>query len=454
MRIGNAHWFVALAIAGAFLATAGCKEFPQHADADTGHAVETTNHEPHEEHDADCDHEKTEASVLTPDEILAAQCEHDIPTYQCATCRYEVGVVKVDPSLLKDRSPDGVMRLTQAGLRKLEPTVHVTGEVRLNENRTVRVTSRIPGIVRSVGADIGSAVTAGDILLEVDSGELGEVVAAFEKNRALLVPAEENYRREKSLWEQQIAAEKDLLDARGRLEEVRVALREAEQKLRVLGLTTKDVADIKSGSHDRLRGTLRIRAAQDGTVLTRRVSVGEAVKVDDELMTISDLSTVWAWFDVFDRDLDQVLVARRNGDVPVELRVRAFPDKVFTGRLDQVGPLMEEETRTVKARAIIENPDGLLRPGMFCEGLLALPGGEETLAVPVSAVMSDEGMDFVFKPLKDDYFYRQNIRKGREFSEFVEVLEGVAPGETLVVEGAFLLKSDILRSKMGAGCAD
>ena len=110
----------------------------------------------------------------------------------------------------------------------------------------------------------------------------------------------------------------------------------------------------------------------------------------------------------------------------------------------------------VKVRATIENPDRALRPGMFCEATINLGDGqvEEVLAVPRSAVLSDEGKDFVFKHWKGDFFVRQDVRKGREFFGVVELLEGLEGGETVVADGAFLLKSDVLREKMGAGCAD
>jgi cobalt-zinc-cadmium efflux system membrane fusion protein len=158
--------------------------------------------------------------------------------------------------------------------------------------------------------------------------------------------------------------------------------------------------------------------------------------------------------DVFERDLEKVLKARREGDVPVEIRVKAFPDLIFRGKLDHVGSVMSEETRTVKVRAIVENKDQYLRPGMFCEAYLYLPSEGEVLVIPKEAILSDEGVDFVFRPFKDDTYYRVNVVKGRETSKGVEIVQGLADNDTLVGQGAFLLKSDVLRSKMGAGCAD
>jgi cobalt-zinc-cadmium efflux system membrane fusion protein len=108
----------------------------------------------------------------------------------------------------------------------------------------------------------------------------------------------------------------------------------------------------------------------------------------------------------------------------------------------------------VKVRIAVKNPDGKLRAGMFAAVQLYLPGEEEALAVPRAAVLSDEGRAFVFVHHHGEFFIRRPVETGRSSVDWVEVRKGLAGGETLATAGAFLLKSDVLRSKMGAGCAD
>jgi cobalt-zinc-cadmium efflux system membrane fusion protein len=90
---------------------------------------------------------------------------------------------------------------------------------------------------------------------------------------------------------------------------------------------------------------------------------------------------------------------------------------------------------------------------MFAKVSLVLEDGTEGLAVPASAVLSDDGRDFVFVRHLDDYFLRRQVRRGRAVGGLVEVLDGLLPGQTVATKGSFLLKSDVLRSKMGEGCA-
>ena len=115
---------------------------------------------------------------------------------------------------------------------------------------------------------------------------------------------------------------------------------------------------------------------------------------------------------------------------------------------------MDEATRTAKVRVTIDNAERLLRPGMFCEARLAGPATGDVVVVPKAAVLNDEGADFVFTHLQDAYFVRQPVTRGRANADEVEITAGLQAGQEIVAEGAFLLKSDVLRAKMGAGCAD
>jgi cobalt-zinc-cadmium efflux system membrane fusion protein len=148
------------------------------------------------------------------------------------------------------------------------------------------------------------------------------------------------------------------------------------------------------------------------------------------------------------------VVAGDKGTLRAGVTVKAFPGEVFPGTVDFVGPTMDEKTRTVKVRIAVKNPSGKLRAGMFAAVQLYLPGEEEALALPRSAVLSDEGRSFVFVHQQGEFYMRRLIQTGRASVDWIEVTSGLAGGETVVSSGAFLLKSDVLRSKMGAGCAD
>jgi len=393
----------------------------------------------------------SEKAEISLDQRLSENCECGIPIYQCAECRYEVGLVKLDASLMKSTDGSGLVRTQAVTRAEMSEALTVTGEVALNDNAAVHISPRIAGIIESVPVDIGARVEAGDVLLTLASVELGKAISEYERNRTLCDLSGKILERETKLMEQNVGSGQDVIEARMAFEQHRSDLKASEQMLHVLGLTEADL----EGTLKIEAGRLPIRAPVSGTIIEKHAVTGEMVETGKDLMLLSDLTTVWVWAGVHSRDLGKLLAAEKRGPVAVEITVDAFPERLFKGKLDYVGATMSEQTRTVKVRATVDNSGLELRPGMFCKATIFIGNGEaEVLAVPRSAMFADEGKSFVFKHWKDDFYVRQDVKSGREFSGMVEILDGLQAGETVVAEGAFLLKSDVLREKMGAGCAD
>jgi cobalt-zinc-cadmium efflux system membrane fusion protein len=167
------------------------------------------------------------------------------------------------------------------------------------------------------------------------------------------------------------------------------------------------------------------------------------------------LSNVWIWYDLYEKDLAVLHDRLSSGrTVPAKVRVKAFEGEVFDGVVDLIGSQVDEHTRTLKLRVQVKNEQRKLKPGMFAEAEISVPLEGSITAVPSSAVLSDEGKAFVFQHLKDDLWVRRDIQVGQDQAGMIEVLSGVPQGVTIVSRGGFMLKSDILREKMGAGCAD
>jgi cobalt-zinc-cadmium efflux system membrane fusion protein len=439
----------------------GCSPADEHNSSDHGTAEKLIEHaeaEGHEGHSHGLEHgERGEGgSALSPDEIEAVNCEHDIPAYTCAECRYEVGVVRVPAALLSDAAADeqGLVRTEAVTNHPVRDALRGTGEVQFNGNAAVHISPRIPGIIREVRVDIGARVRKGDILFILDSVELGKALSGYERSRTLAGLSMKNFQREKDLFKRKISSERDMIEAQMVYEEHNAERKASEQALYALGFTREDLAAIQQGDHGFVRGSLPVRAPMDGTIIRKHAVVGERVEPGSDVMFLAELTTVWVWADIYEQDLPRLIEERKKGTIPAEVFVRAFPGVAFPGGIDYIGATMEERTRTVKVRATVENRDRLLRPGMFCEIRMGITDGEEVLAIPREALLSDEGMEFVFIHWKGDYFLRRPVKKGREFFDHVEILEGLRDGDRIVNQGAFLLKSDILREKMGAGCAD
>ncbi len=442
---------------------AGCRREPPPAAApppasahderaEHGHdeAAEVGRAEAHE-HGHGAGEEGAEPSDLDQpaEALLARRCEHGRKTFECAECRYEVGVAKVPRAMLED----GLVKTATAARRRLESPLALTGEIRFDERRVTHLAPSTEAMVRTVKVSLGQRVRAGEPLVELESVALGEAQSQYLEAQGTLELARRSAERSEGLHQERIASEKEWLQARGEHEAAAIRARAAREKLLRLGLSPAEVEALPARGGGAGRGALVLRAPASGVVLEMHAVPGELVRPDQSILTVGDLSALWLWADLYEDQLGRVLAAERS-TLRAGVTVKAFPGEVFPGTVDFVGPTMDEKTRTVKVRIAVQNGAGRLRAGMFAAVELYLPGDQEALALPRGAVLADEGRSFVFVHQQGEYYLRRPVETGRSSVDWVEVRRGLAGGETVVVEGAFLLKSDVLRSKMGAGCAD
>ena len=440
----------------------GCRE-PAHPKATPSTAAAAESHEgrDHEKageatapgatvgHDHGAGEAKASDLDQPVDALLARTCEHRRKTFECPECRYEVGVARV-PKAMRE---DGLVKTSTAVRRKLETPLALTGELKFDERRVTHVAPTTESRVRSVRVSLGQRVPAGAPLIELESVALGEAQSQYLETRSALELARRAAERADSLRQEKIASEKEWLQARAEHQSAEIRTRAAREKLIRLGVSPEHVEALSSQGGAGGRGELVLKAPAPGTVLEMHAVPGELIRPDQSILTLGDLSDLWLWADLYEDQLGRVVSSSRQ-TLRAGVTVKAYPGEVFPGTVDFVGPTMDEKTRTVKVRIGVKNPDGKLRAGMFAAVQLYLPGNEEALAVPRAAVLSDEGRSFVFVHHHDEFFIRRPVEVGRTSVDWAEVKSGLSGGETVVANGAFLLKSDVLRSKMGAGCAD
>lgn len=383
-----------------------------------------------------------------------------------------------DPPLAKDHETDqdqhaeheheaherGVVELSaeaaaRAGLRTatvaervLAGELQTTGEVDFDHDRLAHVSPRITGRVHRVAAMLGEQVAAGQTLAEIDAIELGQAKAEHLQAKAQEELARTNYERAKGLFDDAIVAQQRVLEAEAHLRETTAALRTSAETLRLYGLSRQQVA--KLDYEDAAASIYPLRAPFAGTIVERHATLGELVTPERNLFTLADLSHVWIWIDVFQRDL-----ARVHLEDQVQARVDAFPDVAFTGTVSYLSARVDAETRTLRARLDVANPGGKLRPGMFVDVALVDPHGVDegvqaaSLVVPESALVRDSEETAVFVASGERRFQRRAVQVGRRAGSWVEILDGLTAGEEVVVEGAFLLKSAAAKESMGGGHA-
>jgi membrane fusion protein, heavy metal efflux system len=382
------------------------------------------------------------------EDLMRERCEHGVPMYQCDECRYEVGVVKVTPDLLDE---DGPLRTVRVVRGSVESSDVLNGEVRLDEEHSAYLSPRTPGTVRSILVDLGARVRTGQVLFTVDSPEFAEARSAYLIARAAWKLAESTVERERDLYEKRVCPRKDLLEAESARDGAAATAQATEERLLACGLTRGEILGLSVSEGNT---SLPVKAPFDGTVLERNLGLGALVAPGEKLLLLGDTSTMWVWTSLYERELPQLLRQQEKGDILAHVEVPAYPGKSFTGRVERVSGVVDEATRTVKVRVVVDNREGLLRAGMFARVHLDADSSGQTLLVPAEAVLEDEGRSFVFVPIESPYFIRRPVITGRSSGDRVEVTRGLDEGDIVMGRGAFTLKSDVLRSKMGAGCAD
>jgi len=189
---------------------------------------------------------------------------------------------------------------------------------------------------------------------------------------------------------------------------------------------------------------LELKAPINGVIIDRKASIGELVGKDREIFTISDPTDLWAIAEIKERDIGGVKIGQ-----DASFSVLAYPGEMFRGKVVRVGNEVESESRTVEARIEINNADGRLKSGMFADIEITTTVLSHVIVVPDSALQTDEDREVVFVALDGNRFEKRFVVPGIEQRSRVEIREGLKPGEKVVTEGSFVLKSEMLKGELG-----
>jgi len=334
------------------------------------------------------------------------------------------------------------VRVTQAALVRLARDIQVIGTVAPDQDHFAVVGPLVSGRVAKLNAGVGDRLRRGQIIGEIESAEVGEARAALISAKARYAAAETNLRRETDLAERRISSSRERELAQAQWVTDKAGVRAAAERLRAIGLSE---ADIEAIDHKDLGGRVPVRSPIDGTVIERTITLGQAVERATDAFKIADLSHLWVNLDLYEKDLARVRIGQE-----VEVRAEAFPGEVFRGRVAYVVPMIDEATRTAKVRLEFENRQGQLSLGQLVTARIVGDGhrgAPEVLAVPRNAVERVEGRPVVFvaRDAAAGAFQQRTVELGASGGELVEIRTGLAAGELVAIDGAFLLKSELLR---------
>jgi cobalt-zinc-cadmium efflux system membrane fusion protein len=325
---------------------------------------------------------------------------------------------ETDVSLLRVEHPEQfpVVKATES---LQAPSLTVTGVVGPDVSRTVPVISLASGRVVEIRARLGDAVQKGQVLLRVQSPDIAAAFADYRKATADEALVRRQFDRAQILYDKGAISLNDFQIAEDAESKAKVDVETAQEHLHVLGV-----------DKDHPSGIVDIKAPVSGVITDQQVTGASGVQglSGANPFTISDLSHVWILCDVYENDLANVHIGET-----AEIRLVAYPDKVLTGRINNIGPILDPSIRTAKVRAEVANPGALMRVGMFVNATFHGQKKERLAVVPASAILHLHDRDWVYVPAGEKKFRRIEVKAGATLPDKMQlVLSGIKPGQPVV----------------------
>ena len=379
--------------------------------------------------------------------------EHGVSEIECGICQPDLSVSLEPGGNLKVRFPSGDaadkagIRTRRPRISESAPAVRAFCEVQYNLNAMARITPLAGGVIHEVRHDIGERVAGGTVLVILHSADVASAKSDYLSAVVERDILRQTLEREKRLDEQEISARSDYLKAEAAYRTAHLAHNSLKQKLLNLGLTEDEIA--RTEDEQDTSAHLRVRAPFDGTLVERAAVVGEAVEVGHALFTIADLTTHWLALSIPSDHIDQIRVGHA-----VDAHFSELPDVIFSGRIAWVDTSVDPRSRMVRARALVTDRTARIRTGLFGEARILAGEARPAAIVPRDAVQHHEGGDFVFVQNAPDLFSLRRVALGETSGDDIHVIAGLEPNDPVVTEGSFIVMSEFLKSRLGAGCVD
>lgn len=358
--------------------------------------------------------------------LLAAACK-DRPPAQAA------GAADSTPQLTAEQQRRIHTVTVQAA--PFRPAVDITGTVAFNGERSTQIISPISGTVTRIVADVGTHVRAGDPLAQVTSPDFAADLSALRRAQTSWINAQRIATRDSALFANDALARQELEQAQTDAAAAAADRDAALEALRALGTDSASLRAIEQGRPVPPQSGV-IRAQLNGTVVERLLTPGQLIQAGaTPAFTVADMSTVWVMGNVFESELGDVAV----GDA-AEIRLTTG-DRVFHGTVTYVGAIVDADTRATSVRIVTPNPGEFLKKDMFVRVTVVSHRSRSGLLLPEAAVLRDQNnLPFVFLKAPAGSYTRRLVTLGSHVAGQYEIRSGLAPGDTVIAEGALFLQ--------------
>ncbi len=364
--------------------------------------------------------------------------------------RRQIHRVDTAPTRTVDLSDDEVeaidLSTTLAEERPVRHQLEAMGKVLADPKLMAIVSYAFPARVSEAHVSIGDWVRVGQPLVTLQSEEVGDAKAEFYEAQAGLELAQANYERASLLHERGVGAKKDILSGETELKVARAQLESAEKKLHLLGFSEAQLTDATE-THQ-VNPEITLFAPISGKAARVDAVRGTMVDQGHEIILILDPSRLVVDAEIYERDIALVRVKQR-----VEIKVPAYPSRRFSGSISYVGDVLNDSTRTLTVRTVVENTGGKLKPGMFANVTIEIDQQTGAVVIPSSALIHDNYDNHLVFVAANDTYEARYVEIGLEEDGVVEIVDGIEAGEEVVSRGAYQLKAKLRAGELSTGHA-
>jgi cobalt-zinc-cadmium efflux system membrane fusion protein len=350
----------------------------------------------------------------------------------------------VDPTVIKaSASMLERVKVGAPSTAEVREAFRVSGRVEVDEARVARAGSPVTGRITELDATVGQDVRRGQLLATLTSTELSDAQLGYLKSYSQKLLAERAAQRAQQLFDADVIGLAELQRRQSELVQADAEVSAARDQLKVLGMSESGL--VKLAASRTVNSTSHVVSSLDGTVIERKVTTGQVVQPADAMFVVADLSHVWIVADIPEQNAGMMRIGES-----VEAEVAALPGRRIKGQLSFVAATVNPDTRTIRVRMDLPNPDRELKPAMLATVVVRGKPQKQTV-VPAAAVVREENRDFVFVQTAPDTFQLRQVALGPEQEGQRVVIGGLRDGERIVVDGAFHLNNERNRLALQGG---
>lgn len=363
-----------------------------------------------------------------------------------AACKPKEQAVEVakpanDPNMVEaGESLASQIKTTSVGMVDMREVFRIPGSIQVDEQRMARIGSSVTGRITDIDVVLGQDVKQGQTLAHLNSTELAQHQLTFIKAMQQISLLTKAVDRAKLLLASDVISPAEVQRREAELNAAQADFNAAKEQLMILGMSRQSVEKIERSSQVSSSSTIFARLG--GTIIQRKVNLGQVVQPAEELFVVADLSHVWAVAEVPEQQIDLIQTGQE-----VDIEIPALNDRMFKGKLIFVGDVVNHQTRTVTVRTDISNQEDNIKPDMLVS-MLVQSKPTPKLAIPEQSIVRENDKDYVFVQIAPNQYRLREVVIGNDYEGMVAVTNGVAEGEIVVSEGAFHLNNERKRKEL------